>query len=992
MVELILQMIKSYAFSDDHDKETEISLDFRDQLGRTPLYNACYYGYYNVAKMIIEFQQEYLCYFSLNVNTAVKNTQRTPLHVAVRKGNLDIVRLLLSVKSTDVSLQGRPSGRTQEKLLATYRKMCLAEESSERSCQRVLSEKVNNGDNEKREGNRGAVEVKEMKDKELLVSMNAVSPPGTRTPPSDFSLISSLTGSELDLSASHSSVSAFHIDDSIGFIAPIPSSIVNRKGPLTESTVVSSSLTRSTSKKCHKSFISDDPTPLLKDEGNTFSKSNSHRENGKHSLSDSTRDTSDDLCNKIFEHLKSGKLEVMRVKKDSEESGYKNFDHIFMTPLAEAVACGHSKIIRVLLAHGARDDSGLACRIAHFVQKLDLMQLILAHHTMLRDNVTAGFCRDGAMDEAGEGESGTNLHNMELQWSYKQLPICDGRWLLQGQKFYPNISKDRDGSESVIGEGLCSNTVSREDREEDIAGDSSSNESTFEEGLLSGPRLVISVDAISVVQLDKNQLQSVPLQIFQLPNVRKIDLSQNKIMELPTKVGLPAHFCGKSEDNDLDIIASAWSCPYLKELNISANLLTVLPCCIWCLGSLRKFLCAKNKLTCLYPVDVLCADEILSLSLENVDLSHNCLKGTFSSFVFDFPCLKSLNISDNKIDKLPENLWEHEKLQEVNLANNLLEYLPLCEPEHVYRNSLSMRNLVPTLAPLQQADIVLVGKAAIFAPSIDRNKSMYMKTPSSIQPLNTGADVASHSSSVVVYSYTYSSLQKLNISGNKFTIFPEALPCFAPNLHELDISRNTGLKEIDLMFIPFSLKKLIAKNCGLVRIGNVVPKMRQVLSVQNCRHVDDAGRSCTHRSHHRLPWVTTLDLSQNKIVHLQLIRQHNPESELELTERKEMEYEAKIAPSLDLLYPALEGLNLTSNSLAGMFNPNIGHQIHLKWIKLSKNYELTEIPMEFAYLKKTKQLSELRIDDLPNLMEPPVEYQKVRLNHLLTYMRSRLKE
>ncbi len=50
--------------------------------------------------------------------------------------------------------------------------------------------------------------------------------------------------------------------------------------------------------------------------------------------------------------------------------------------------------------------------------------------------------------------------------------------------------------------------------------------------------------------------------------------------------------------------------------------------------------------------------------------------------------------------------------------------------------------------------------------------------------------------------------------------------------------------------------------------------------------------------------------------------------------------------------------------------------------------------MEFAYLKNTKQLTELRMDNLPALVEPPMEYQNsdAGLGHLLTYMRSRLKE
>ena len=105
----------------------------------------------------------------------------------------------------------------------------------------------------------------------------------------------------------------------------------------------------------------------------------------------------------------------------------------------------------------------------------------------------------------------------------------------------------------------------------------------------------------------------------------------------------------------------------------------------------------------------------------------------------------------------------------------------------------------------------------------------------------------------------------------------------------------------------------------------------------------------------------------------------------------ETEYNTQIT-SLDLLYPALEGLELSSNDLVGRFNPNIGHQSHLKWIRLQKNRQLEKIPMEFAYLKGMRQFTELVITDLPNLVDPPREYQSVNLAHLLTYMRSSLKE
>lgn len=123
MVELVLQTIKVHMYSDEFDKDAEMNLDFRDQLGRTPLYNACYYGFHDITKLIVGFYREHSERVSLNVNAAVKGTNRTPIHVAIRKGNMDIIQLLLSVTGADLSLEARPSGRTQARLLAIHKKV-----------------------------------------------------------------------------------------------------------------------------------------------------------------------------------------------------------------------------------------------------------------------------------------------------------------------------------------------------------------------------------------------------------------------------------------------------------------------------------------------------------------------------------------------------------------------------------------------------------------------------------------------------------------------------------------------------------------------------------------------------------------------------------------------------------------------------------------------------------------------------------------------------
>ena len=989
MVDLVIQTIKVFIYSDDFDQDSELSLDFRDQLGRTPLYNACYYGFHDIAKRIVGFYKEHSDQVSLDVNAALKGTNRTPIHAAVRKGNMDTIRLLLSMSGADLSLEARPSGRTQARLVTLYQMACGSDSISKMS---PLNGSDRGVGRDHQRISSSVVEIEFKDTRESMVTPELLSPPGTRTPtlPTGSSSIYTDSWSTLHSSSSSSSLATpltpltpLHIDDSVGITAPSPSAVASQK--MSSSIECSSNQFGSMQRiKRPKNNMFSEALPQknldMQLEGVDSMRKRSRTEEP---LDDGNMPTKS--CLVVFECKKTGRLEIFKCDKDSDESGYKKFGSIFMTPLAEAVACGYSKVARYLLACGARDESGIACRIAHFIKKPVLVHSILSYHTMLRDSSfmasspkLENSSTAGTSSTAGSEELELCL---ELQWSYKQLAVCEGSWLSPGSKFRPVMSKDQEERRNL----LMGEDSIRSKSEKDVS--SMGSQASLEDTVSVKSMPMVMIESLRIVQLDNNQLQTLPIELFRLQNVIKIDVSHNKLASLPSTV------VNTSKEGQ----SSGWTVPNLKELNLSHNSLTFLPWCIWGLPKIKTFRCSRNKLVSLYPEAELESDEILTPSLETMDISQNSLSGLFPDFVFDLPGLRSLNISDNRINELPLSMWDTDVLQDLNVSNNALVCLPLCESEHEYRKSISISgSSYAAPVSIQQADKVLVGRSAIKAAKIDRNKSIYNKAPSTIRGISSG-DIASWSTAgvsneAVLHTCTYSALQRLNLSGNKITVFPEALACFAPNLLELDISRNSGLQEIDIKYVPYSLKKLTAKKCGLQRIGNVEGRKQQLLAVQNCRHGEDIGKACSHRSHNRLPWLTMLVLAQNKISRLQLIRLPQPESSQEWLEMVETEYQPKIAPSLDLLYPALEGLNMSSNLLIGMFNPNIGHHTHLKWVHLNGNSELTGVPMEFAYLKNTKMLTELKIGDLPSLIEPPVEYQTVGLNHLLTYMRSRLKK
>ena len=671
---------------------------------------------------------------------------------------------------------------------------------------------------------------------------------------------------------------------------------------------------------------------------------------------------------RVLEHVKTGKLEfqVRESTPDSLPPTLRDFDQLLMTPLAEACACYHTRIIKLLLLHGARDNSGLACRISHLIHKSDLIKLVLSYHTLLKEALPSD-------PSSSEEEPADHL---ELMWSHMKLPLCRGEWVGPKAEFYP---KDQDPD--LRGGGVVAGAERR------VKGRKRSHHELCNP-LKTRPDFVTRYDVIRAVHLDNNQLTSVPVEIFQLQNVSKINLANNKISRLPTSPPPPdqrhAPFSADTSDYGSDS-GCGWACPWLEELIVSKNELKHLPVCVWSLPNIRKLNCSKNKLVGLLPEEGSISEEVLTLSLEVVDVSQNVLKGMVPRFVFELPSLRRLDLSDNQIVQLPDTLWGCETLQELNVSSNRLSALPWCDPERVVQAN-SLQHSAHHL-PMKEAIKVTGGKVEVKAQKFERNKSMYQRAPSTIRALNYSQEL---SGNISTDKCDYSSLQRMNLSGNQFKIFPEALACFAPNLVDLDVSRNP-LTEIDVQFVPYTLKKLTAKNCEIARLGNVISKVQQLMINQNCRHGSSVGMACQHRNHTYLPYLQTLDVSHNMLKHVQLLRQTAEETPVDFGVREKV-YDGKIAPNLDLLYPSLEGLNVTNNQLLGKFNPNIGHQAHLKWIRLSDNRNMSEIPMEFAYLKNTRQLTELQMRNLDNLVEPPPEYKEVGLSHLLTYMRSRLKE
>ncbi|KHJ86178.1 leucine Rich repeat-containing domain protein, partial [Oesophagostomum dentatum] len=172
-------------------------------------------------------------------------------------------------------------------------------------------------------------------------------------------------------------------------------------------------------------------------------------------------------------------------------------------------------------------------------------------------------------------------------------------------------------------------------------------------GLRSGPsqstvqRHIENARKSRILQLKGCGLKSMPPALNELYEViRNLELSQNKIKELPLEIG-----CFTA----------------LKQLHLSENVLTHLPDEIGSLKNLEILNLQSNKLSSLPDSIVGCT------SLKTLNLSSN----SFTRFpvpTCHLMSLETLNLAQNTIEELPDDVSSI-NASELNLNQNRLNFL-----------------------------------------------------------------------------------------------------------------------------------------------------------------------------------------------------------------------------------------------------------------------------------------------------------------------------
>ena len=517
------------------------------------------------------------------------------------------------------------------------------------------------------------------------------------------------------------------------------------------------------------------------------------------------------------------------------------------------------------------------------------------------------------------------FYSLSIDWSGMKITELGGSWFVEESPFFPSHAEDDEGK------------------------------------MLPMTSLPTELNAykLTKVSVTDNNLSSIPVELLQLPYLQSLDVSFNHIPDISSQI----------------------SCPSLKYLYLSNNKIIELPTTIWYLPHLEELQVKKNFLASIGKDSI---DPLrLSKLLKVVDISHNKLD-ELPSFIPDLPALEELYVSHNELTTLPHNLWECRTLRELDASYNSLVTLPSCEPQSTYVSTQQ-----PHAIPAVHCGRKVVGAKAYLQGNFEGITSKISKS-------NTTGFVSALETPQEVYSEEYMhhnegccGVKKIVFRKNKLSVFPDALPCLAPLLVELDISYN-NIEEIDISFLPPMLRKLTTSHNKIKRFGTFVNPQLKSHMIQHCRMVGNQDQECRHRIHKDMKNLTIINLAYNQLKSFQLMQ--FVELDRSSLRIKQLENTPTLHYSqLDLLYPELENLNISHNCLQGCFSHNIGYQSKLKSITLSDNVELEELPMEFAYFKKRKTFTQLSLSNLPKLRDPPAEYHD-RLRPLLSYMSSRLKK
>lgn len=381
----------------------------------------------------------------------------------------------------------------------------------------------------------------------------------------------------------------------------------------------------------------------------------------------------------------------------------------------------------------------------------------------------------------------------------------------------------------------------------------------------------------------------------------------------------------------------------------------------------------------------------------------------------NLPALEIMDVSNNKLQSLPENLWRAPKLKELNASFNLLCDLPSQAAskslnrrsglEDSISSSSSNRSLSSSLGMPRDDSVEFDSFTKLVNAQIMEMNRPHVWTRS-VQVSEKVLDDSEPGSR--------SSITSLNLAHNLFTSIPVALPCLAVNLTRLNMSYNCLRSMSYITSYPASLKQLDLSNNKI----SCWPSLPQVDGTDAMEQASIAcycpsnstqvqigpgnrqpGHSfrdivlmsvCAHRRHLRLENLRTLVLSNNQLARIQLTSVDD--EEWPFTEEEQIDGEIKHNLGLKqyLLFPNVSMLDVSSNQLKSI-PPNIYELGNLSVLNVSENKEIVELPPQMGLLSRLWNLNTQGCK-LQEPLKTMIESKKYKTMDVVGYLKSVLED
>ncbi|XP_066246944.1 leucine-rich repeat serine/threonine-protein kinase 1 isoform X1 [Euwallacea similis] len=481
----------------------------------------------------------------------------------------------------------------------------------------------------------------------------------------------------------------------------------------------------------------------------------------------------------------------------------------------------------------------------------------------------------------------------------------------------------------------------------------------------------IALFSITRLDISNNSLISVPLGVFQLQSLKHLNLSQNKIEELPSPEKAPVRkkmFKKKCRNEEL-----SYSCPLLEELYLQENRLNQIPEAVFKLPNLVTLAIANNKLQQL-PYDMWLAPK-----LKELNASFNFLKELPSAPNETKDDLEKLSISSSESQL--SNLAEQDSENEITEFDKMIRSE---ESVHTVRYRKKERSFL-------QLELI---KHHIWSKNVEVTE----------QILHTDETLLEKCSQ----------LSALNLAHNLFTSIPVVLPCLAVNLTRLNMAFNCLRSMSHITSYPSSLKQLDLSHNQI----SVWPSLPQVEAPDNMelanlacylenvgfkgksaevgatrRHSSRSVRNavlhsvCVHRRHLRLDNLRTLVLADNQFGRIQLCTDDN--GEVSGTEDDEPERTPQTTKSR-LMFPNLSMLDVSNNNIKEIPG-NIYDLSNLSVLNLSGNLGITDLPPQMGLLSRLWNLN-TRGCSLQDPLKFMIESKKYKTMDIIGYLKSVLED